>query len=129
MGTQLRQTILINDMLFNSEACHSVTTMDIKSLEKLDESLLRFLLGSHANTPIEMLFLDSGATPIAHVISSLRMIYLQTLLKREDEELTKRILRAQISDACPGDFYKLVESDFEAIEITFDLNFVENAGV
>ena len=63
------------------------------------------------------------------MISSRRMIYLQTLLKREDEELTKRILRAQISDDCPGDFYKLVESDFEAIKITFDLNFVENAGV
>ena len=38
-------------------------------------------------------------------------------------------MRAQISDACPWDFFELVKSDFEAIETPLDINFVENAGV
>ena len=81
MGLQLRQAMLLNGLLYNSEAWHSVTLEDIVALEKLDEGLLRFLLGSHSKAPIEMLYLESGATPIRFVVSSRRLHYLRTILK------------------------------------------------
>ena len=74
---QLRQAMFLNELLYNSEACHSVTQEDVTALEKLDESLLRFLLGSHAKSPLEMLYLESGATPIKFVLTSRRMNFLQ----------------------------------------------------
>ena len=85
--------------------------------------LLRFLLGSHSKAPLEMLYLESGAIPIRFILSSRRMNYLQTILKREDEELTKRVLKAQLEDALEGDFASLVKMDFEVMEIplTFPL--------
>ena len=97
IGLQLRQAMFINGLLYNSEAWHSVTKEDVSAFEKLDENLLRFLLGSHAKTPLEMLYLESGATPIKFVLASRRINFLHTILKREDEELTKRILKAQIT--------------------------------
>ena len=100
---------------------------DIISLEKLDESLLRFLLDSHSKTPLEMLHLESGATPICYVVSSRRLNYFHTIMKREDEELTKRILKAQIDHPSPGDFIKLVEDDFLKIGVQMDLCFVQNS--
>ena len=50
-------------------------------------------------------------------------------MKRKDEELTKRILLAQLDDPCPGDFGELVKEDCETIGVPFDIYFVENTGV
>ena len=44
IGLKLRQAMLINGICFNSEAWHSVSKDDVKSLEKVDECLLRALL-------------------------------------------------------------------------------------
>ena len=45
---------IISEVPLISEAWHSVTQDDVTRLEKLDASLLRVLLGSHAKSPLEM---------------------------------------------------------------------------
>ena len=67
-------------------------------LEEVDEFILRALLYLEAR--------------IKHLISSMRLMYLQTLLKRDDEELTKRILQKQENNPCAGDYSILVKDDF-----------------
>ena len=57
IGLLLRQAMLINSMLFNSEAWHSMRENDIKMLEAVDEYLLRSLVHAHAKTPPEFLYL------------------------------------------------------------------------
>ena len=116
--------MLVNGLLYNSEVWHSVTKDDIKKLEKIDEVLLRSLLGSHLKTPLEFLYLETGAVPISYIISMRRMIYLKTLMMREEHELTKRILREQEENASPGDFIELVKSDFKMIGKYYDENFI-----
>ena len=54
-GLNLRQAMLVNGTLFNSEAWHGVTKKDIILLEKVDEALLRGLLTAHSKIPIEAL--------------------------------------------------------------------------
>ena len=102
MGLKLRQAMLINGILFNSEVWHGVTAEHVKALEKVDEHLLRSLLHFHSKTPLEFLFLETGSVPIRYTISSRRMIYLQTILRRDDEEITKRIFIEQKKNHCPG---------------------------
>ena len=46
-GLQLRQAMLLNCILFNSEAWYGVLYVDLNQLEKVDESLLRGLLKAH----------------------------------------------------------------------------------
>ena len=77
MGLKLRQAMLINGVLFNSEAWHNVTK-DIKALEKVDESLIRSLLQSHAKTPLEFLFLETASVPIKYILISRRLMFLRT---------------------------------------------------
>ena len=91
IGLKLRQAMLINGVIFNSEGWHDVRDEHIKALEKVDESLLRSLLQSHAKTPLEFLFLETGSVPIRYLISPRRMLYYKTLIDRDDEEITKRI--------------------------------------
>ena len=129
IGLQLRQAMLLNGILFNSEAWHSVSAEDFSALEKIDEALLRFLLGSHAKAPLEILYLESGAIPIRYMASNRRVNYLQTILKREDEELTKRVLLAQLNDPCEGDFIQLVKKDLQTIGLPFDMPYITSANV
>ena len=41
------------------------------------------------------------------------MNYVRTLLKREDDELTKRILREQQNNPTAGDFTEMIKDDFK----------------
>ena len=70
----------------------------------------------NAKTPIEFLYLDAAAIPIQMIIASRRLMYHQTILKRVDKELTKRIYKEQTIHPTPGDFVKLLEEDFKIIE-------------
>ena len=120
IGLLLRQAMLINSMLFNSEAWHSIREKDVKMLEAVDEYLLRSLVHAHAKTPLEFLYLEAGAVPIRFLISSRRITYLQTILQRNDSELTKRVYNEQKRNPTPGDFSELVKKDFELIEEQMD---------
>ena len=44
IGLKLRQAMLINSMLFNSEAWHDFSEKEIRILEEVDEHLLRSLV-------------------------------------------------------------------------------------
>ena len=95
IGLKLRQAMLLNGILFNSEAWHSIDDKEIRKLEIVDEHLLRSLVQGHSKLPLEFLYLEAGATPIRFLISSRRLMYLQTILKRDNDELVKRIFSAK----------------------------------
>ena len=69
---KLRQAMLLNGMLHNSEAWHNLA--EIRLLEKVDEYLLRALVKAHSKTPLEFLYLEAGALPIRFIISSRRLL-------------------------------------------------------
>ena len=55
-----------------------------------------------------------------HILLCRRMIYLQTILRRDDSELTKRVYKSQKQSAIKGDFYNLVKDDFAMIGESID---------
>ena len=126
IGLNLRQAMLINGILYNSEAWHDINERDIKRLEEVDEHLLRTLVHGHAKTPLEFLYLETGSIPIRYIIACRRMCFLQTILKRKDNELTKRVFKAQSENPLKGDFYNLVKEDFKNIDEDFDESSIIN---
>ena len=116
----LRQAMLINGILFNSESWHSVSETEYRMLETVDEHLLRALVKGQSKTALEFLYLEAGVIPLRFVIASRRLLYHQVLLQRDDDELTKKIYLAQKDDITPGDFAELVAKDFLSINIQQD---------
>ena len=55
IGLKLRQAMLLNGILYNSEAWHSVIEVELRQLETVDEHLLRALVKGHIKTPLEFL--------------------------------------------------------------------------
>ena len=115
----LREAMLINRVLFNSEAWHGVTTANLGSLERVDEALLRGVVGGHSKLPLTALYLECGAVPLRFIMMSRRIMYLQTILKRDDTELVKKIYKAQKTSKTKGDFADLVEQDLHKLGIKY----------
>ena len=76
----LRNSLLINSLLFNSEAWYNVSNNDIEELEKADEALLRRILECPQSTPREMLYLELSCIPVRFIILSKRIMFLYYIL-------------------------------------------------
>jgi hypothetical protein len=126
VGVILREAMFVNGILFNSEAWHGVRKQHIKSLEKVDEALLRGILGAHSKTPKEFLYLELGVLPIRWVLAQRRMNYLKNILDRPDNELILKVYHAQKLNSVKGDFVNLIENDFKNIGCDLDETLVIN---
>ena len=116
-GLQLRQAMLLNCVLFNSEALHNVSQDDLNILEKVDEALLRGILKAHSKIPLEALFLETSSIPIRLIVAGRRLMYLHTILQKSQSEMIRKVYDVQKSDTSPGDFSELVSNDKKDIEL------------
>ena len=57
------------------------------------------------------------------------MNYLQTILRRDENELTRKVFMAQINNPSEGDYAELVKSDFKEMNLPFNLKDIESTGV
>ena len=69
------------------------------------------ILGAQSKVPIEMLYLETSEIQIKHVRSVRRLMYLQTILKRHTDEITKRIYTAMKCQPLKDDWIELVTLD------------------
>ena len=109
IGLTLREAWFINGTLYNSEVWCSYKTEDLKVLEVLDRKILREITGAHSKAPWEMLYLETATLPISSVIIARRLNYLQTILKRNNEEVIWKVYTAQKSAPTKGDWTNLVQ--------------------
>ena len=73
VGLRLREAMLLNGMLFNSEVWHGVTNAQVTALETVDQSLLRGILKAKKGTPNHFLYLETGSLPIHWVLAQRRV--------------------------------------------------------
>ena len=92
----------------------------------MDHSILRAILGAHPKAPIEQLFLETSALPILDIMASRRVIYLKTILNRSEVELTRKIYNAQKVNPTTGDWYTMVNQDFNTINEVIDEDKIRN---
>ena len=117
VGLHLIQAMLVNGILYNSEAWHNICDKDIIPLEKVDEALLRGLLSAHSKTPLEALYLESGCIPIRFIIKSRRMMYFQNIIKKDEKEMIKKFYETQKANPSPGDFSEMIKDDARSINL------------
>ena len=113
----LRQAWFVNGILFNCEVWNKITAFQEEQLMSTDKYLLRGILSAHSKTPLEFIHLETASLPLNYVMSVRRMIYLQTLLKRHKEEITRKIYECQKKNPTPGDWCEQVQEDFDKIGV------------
>ena len=113
----LRESMLVNGLLFNSEVWYSVKSKHLETLENIDLILLKKLFKAHSKTAIEAFFLEAGIIPIRFVIAKRRLMFLWTILQRPDEELLKKVYKTQKVVRTPGDWAATIAEECKAYNI------------
>ena len=117
---KLRDSMLINVILYNCGAWHGVSKKQIETLEAIDEALLRKLLMAHSKTPLELLYLETGALPLRWIIVKRRIMCMKHIMERHEKELIKKIFLAQEESRNQGDFVTLVTQYLSDLNMKFE---------
>ena len=117
-----RTSLLLSTLLSNSEAWYNVLKKDIENLEKVDEALLRKIFSAQCKTPLEVLYLESGNTPIRFILMSRRLNFLHYILSQPTDSLLRNVFDAQVDNPIGGDWVTQVEMDIRDLKLslTFD---------
>ena len=59
-----RDAMFVNRVLFNSQVCHSISKKHIEELEVVDHQLMRHIIGAHAKTTVEFMYLETATIPL-----------------------------------------------------------------
>ena len=90
---------------------------DIEVFIKLDQYLMRQIVGSHSKVPIELLYLETSSIPLEFILASRRLNYLHNVLTKNENELVKSVFFAQQINPNKGDWCLLVEKDMKLVNI------------
>ena len=116
IGLQLRETKLVNGMLFNTEAWSSISDRELLRMEQADFSLMRALIGgSHSKCPIEFYLLELGLFKLRHIIMRRRIVYHHHIITRNKNETIRKIYNKQKESVGKGDWYETLMKDVEFI--------------
>ena len=116
-GLLLRESILVNSLLFSAEAWSAVSEKQLARLEVVDNALLRQLTGGHCKSPSEFNHLETSTLKLRHILSYRRLMFHHEIVSREDNETIKKIYIKQKEDKTRGDWITLLEADFKFIGI------------
>ena len=85
IAVALREALLVNGVLTNSEVWYGLTRSDINKLEDVDKLFLRQLFHVPISCPTESLYLETGIIPWGIVIKARRVKYFHHLLTRNSD--------------------------------------------
>ena len=95
IAATLREAMLVNGLLTNSEVWYGLTGMEVNKLEEVDKLLLRQIFQVASSCPTEALYLELGCVPLGIIIKGRRIKYLHHLVTREETEMLSNFFYTQ----------------------------------
>ena len=119
-GLLLRQSILVNSLLYSAEAWSGVTEKQLARLESVDTSLLSQLTGGHSKSALEFNHLETGTLKLRHILSYRRLMFHHEILTRDENETLRKVYNKQKEEPLKLDWYTLLEKDFTFLGTSMD---------
>ena len=129
IGLILREAMFLNSVLTNIEVWYGLKTCEIEELEILDRNLLCQILCLPTTTPTEFLFLETGCLNIGTIVKIRRVVYLQYLLKSDENSMLAKFFQAQFKFPVKDDWTKQVRLDLQDFCIQEDLDWIRSKSV
>ena len=107
----LREAMLLNGIMTNSEVWYIVKEEHIKTLESADNELLRKVFNAHSKTAIELFFIETAKIPVRFILSKRRLLYLWTILRHNENELIQKAYNAQQVVQTKGDWFLMLNNE------------------
>ena len=120
IGLKLRDTKLINGMIYSTEAWSRISDIEVTRLEQVDLALLRSLVEAHSKCSKAFILLEFGVISFSHLIRIRRIMYHHHIIRRDDKEMIKKIYLKQKEDNLKGDWFQTLLTDFASIKEDLD---------
>ena len=117
----LHRSIFINGTLVNMETWTHCSNQRVEMFERTEQSFFRKILAAHSKTPVECLYLELGIIPLRFHLMSRRLMYLHSIMQRDNNELVKKVIESQKITKRKGDFYTQTLEDMKCLEIDSEL--------
>ena len=118
--------MLINSILCNSEVLYGLNNTHIETLESVDRYLWRNVFGAMISTPIESYYIETNTIPIRHIIMGRRLMYYWTILKKDETEVVKKVLKCQTLLPSKNDWILQLQNDLEECGIELSEENIKN---
>ena len=122
----LRNSLLLNGILTNSEVWYCISKSELDNLENLDKIFFMKLFGAPRTTPAAAFYLESGVIPLSIVIQVRRLMYLHNILLRPRTEVLYKVFLVQWHYPTAGDWVEQVKKDMIDLNIECDLSQISN---
>ena len=109
----LRQSLLLNGILTNSDSWYGIKEEEILELESLDLTFFRSLFEVPHTVPTVSLFLETGSFSIRTIIKVKRVIFLHYLVNLEKSEMLSKFFFAQWEKPAKSDWTVEVRKNLE----------------
>ena len=113
----MREALLVNGILFNSEVWYNISEKELRELEEVDETFLRRILKAHSKTPIEAFYLELGCIPLRYIIMSRRVNFLYYLTNLKHDEMLYKFFQAQVISPIKNDCIVTVNENLNHLKI------------
>ena len=122
----LRSSLFLSSILLNSEAWVNVSDKEIRALERTDEILLSKILECNSNTSNTFKYLELGIFPIRFEVMKRKIIYLQYLLKQDENSMINRVLKAICDKPEKNDFVENCRKYLKILDINMSFEEIKN---
>ena len=111
IAIMFRNSMFLNGILCSSEVLYGVTKEHVEMLEKTDRMFMRRVFNCPVSTPIESYYLETSTIPIKFILIGRRLMYLWTILQKDDNELVKKVFDTQKKFPVKNDWVLQVQED------------------
>ena len=122
----LRESLLLNGILTNSECWYGISEAEIKRLESLDLTFFRNLFEVPHTVPTVGLYLETGSLSIHTILKVRRLLFLQYLVKLKPSEMLSKFFWAQWNKPAKLDWTLDVIKDLEALGIVKSIDQIKS---
>ena len=112
IGLKLRDSKLINGMIYSTESWSKISDIEMARLEQVDMAVLRNIVDAHSKCSKAFLLLEYGVLSFSHLIMIRRIMYHHHIINRDPQELINKIYMKQKEDTLKGDWYESLMTDF-----------------
>ena len=128
-GVLFLNTMLRSSILYACETYYHLKETEIRTIERIEESYMRQLLGTTKGCPISQIYLELGQSPARYHIFKMRGLFFKYILHQEEKSMIFQFLKLQLEKPVRGDWASTCLKNLQDLGINLSLEEIREMSI